>query len=108
MKAKLVAVVIFVFTVFSVFSIALGKSDSPQSSIAKQIVVHVRHSDVGLVYEIGDNRLQRGAANSWLAGIKDHECKDCQIVPILDDNVELGAITQISEMAINAGFKDIR
>jgi hypothetical protein len=36
------------------------------------------------------------------------ECTDCQIIPIIDDNVEIGAITQISEMAINAGFKDIR
>jgi hypothetical protein len=53
-------------------------------------------------------KLQKGDANYWLAEIKLKECGNCQIIPILDDNVELGAITQISEMAINAGFKDIR
>lgn len=30
------------------------------------------------------------------------------MIPIIDDDVPVGAITQISEMAINAGFKDIR
>ena len=36
------------------------------------------------------------------------EGSDWQIVSIIDDTVDVGAITQISEMAIDAGFKDIR
>lgn len=43
-----------------------------------------------------------------MAEIKLRECADCQVIPIIDNDVPLGAITQVSEMAINAGFKDIR
>ena len=53
-------------------------------------------------------KLNKGDANYWLAEIKLREYNDCQVIPIIDDDVPLGAITQISEMAINAGFKDIR
>jgi len=43
-----------------------------------------------------------------LAELKMREGGDCQVIAIIDDNVDLGGITQISEMVINAGFKDIR
>jgi hypothetical protein len=82
--------------------------DRAEAGKVKQIVVRIHRASKGLVYEIKSYEVTKSDANYWLAEIKLRECKDCQIVPILDDNVELGAITQISEMAINAGFKDIR
>ena len=51
--------------------------------------------------------LKKSDISRWLAEAKLREGNDCQIVPIIDDNVELGAVTQIYEMAINAGFRDI-
>ena len=73
-----------------------------------QVVVRVHKSTGGLEYEMRSYGLKKVEANYWLAEIKLRECSDCQVIPIIDDDVELGAITQISEMAINAGFKDIR
>ena len=43
-----------------------------------------------------------------LAEIKLRDGADCQVFAIIDGDVQLSGITQIGEMAINAGFKDIR
>jgi hypothetical protein len=91
--------------------VTAGAADSrknPEIGKVRQLVVLIHKSSSGLEYEMRSYKLQKGDANYWLAEIKLKECGNCQIIPILDDNVELGAITQISEMAINAGFKDIR
>lgn len=82
--------------------------DTQQNGQLKQLVVRVHRSSRGLEFDMSPYRLKKGDANYWLAEIKLRECNDCQIIPIIDDNVELNSITQISEMAINAGFKDIR
>jgi hypothetical protein len=82
--------------------------DTAHREPVRQLVVHVHKSAKGLEYEIRSYHLKKVEANYWLAEIKLRECNDCQIIPLIDDDVELGAITQISEMAINAGFKDIR
>lgn len=87
---------------------AKSREEQPQKERGGQIVVRVHKSSKGLEYEMRSYNLKKGEANYWLAEIKLRECKDCQIIPILDDDVELAAITQISEMAVNAGFKDIR
>src|SRR5690348_9334115 len=87
---------------------AASRKDHPENGNVRQLVVLIHKSASGLEYEMRSYKLQKGDANYWLAEIKLKECGNCQIIPILDDNVELGAITQISEMAINAGFKDIR
>jgi hypothetical protein len=73
-----------------------------------QIVVRVHKSSKGLEYEMRSYSLKKTDANYWLAEIKLRECNECQVIPIIDDDVEFRAITEISEMAINAGFKDIR
>jgi len=80
----------------------------PQRTGVQQLVVRVHKSSKGLEYEMKSYGLKKVEANYWLAEIKLRECNDCQIIPLIDDDVELGAITQISEMAIDAGFKDIR
>lgn len=75
----------------------------------KQLVVHVHNSPRGLQFEMRSyDGLKKGEVNFWLAEIKLRECGDCQVIPIIDDDVPLGGITQVSEMAINAGFNDIR
>ena len=79
-----------------------------QRELIRQVVVRVHKSPTGLEYEMRSYGLKKVEANYWLAEIKLRECNDCQVIPIIDDDVELGAISQISEMAINAGFKDIR
>ncbi len=81
---------------------------SAQRGPIRQVVVRVHKSPRGLEYEMRSYGLKKVEANYWLAEIRLRECSDCQVIPIIDDNVELGAISQISEMAINAGFKDIR
>jgi hypothetical protein len=74
----------------------------------KQIVVRVHRGEKGLDYEMESAHLQKRHANFMLAELEVREGRNCQIIAIIDDNVDLGGITQISEMAINAGFKDIR
>lgn len=89
-------------------AIAQPRRDGPDARKSKQIVVLIHRSPNGLEYEMRSYHLKKGDANYWLAEIKLRECTNCQVIPIIDDDVPLGAITQISEMAINAGFTDIR
>jgi hypothetical protein len=74
----------------------------------EQIVVNVHKAEKGLLYEVESSEYKKGDANYLLAEIKLHKGGDCQIIAVVDDRVPLSAITEISEMAINAGFKDIR
>lgn len=84
-----------------------GKSYTTQTD-AKQIVVRVHRGEKNLDYELESEHHKKGEANFMLAELKLQRGADCQIIAIVDDTVDLAAITQISEMAINAGFKDIR
>jgi biopolymer transport protein ExbD len=74
----------------------------------EQIVVSIHKAEKGLLYEVESSEYQKGDANYLLAELKLHKGEDCQIIAVIDDRVPLSAITEISEMAINAGFKDIR
>lgn len=74
----------------------------------EQIVVIVQKIDNGLVFNVDSKDYKKGDANYLLAELKLHKGGDCQIIAIVDDRVSLSGITEISEMAINAGFKDIR
>jgi len=74
----------------------------------EQIVVSVHKAEKGLLFEVESNEYKKGDANYLLAELKLHKGGDCQIIAVVDDRVPLSAITEISEMAINAGFKDIR
>ena len=86
-----------------------GPPDSPsEKKESKQIVVRVHRGEKGLDYEMESGHLQKSHANFMLAELKMREGDNCRVIAIIDDNVDLGGITQISEMAINAGFKDIR
>jgi hypothetical protein len=84
------------------------RESSIKSQTRQQIVVRIHRAKKGLEFELKSDRLKKDDANYLLAELKLRECSDCQIVVLIDDNIELSAITQISEMAINAGFKDIR
>lgn len=103
---------IFILTVAVAVAIATsarprqGRAETPKPK--QQIVVHVHQTQNGLEYEMRSYSLKRGDANYWLAEIKLRECSDCQVIPIIDDDAPLAAITQISAMAINAGFTDVR
>ena len=75
----------------------------------EQIVVNVRKADNGFLFEVESYEYKKkGDANYVLAGLKLQKGGDCQILALVDDRLPLSAITEISEMAINAGFKDIR
>ncbi len=74
----------------------------------EQIVVTVHKAGKGLLFEVQSDEYKKGDANYLLAELKLHKGGDCQIIAVVDDRVPLSAITEISEMAINAGFKDIR
>jgi len=84
------------------------RNSTSEKKERKQIVVRVHRGEKGLDYEMESDHLQKSHANFMLAELKMREGGDCQIVAIIDDTVDLGGITQISEMAIDAGFKDIR
>jgi hypothetical protein len=78
-----------------------------------QIIVRVHSTDKGLRIELESPRyktddFKRNGANFALAELKLHEGGDCQIIEVFDDRAPLSAITEVSEMSINAGFKDIR
>jgi hypothetical protein len=94
-------------TAASVYS-AGSKKNYPSELKPEQIVVTVHKSDGGLLYVVDSGEYKKVEANYLLAELKLHKGGDCQIIPIVDDRVPLSAITEISEMAINAGFKDIR
>lgn len=74
----------------------------------EQIVVTVHKANKGLLFEVESDEYKKGDANYLLAELKLHRGGDCQIIAVVDDRAPLSAITEISEMAINAGFKDIR
>ena len=74
----------------------------------EQIVVIVHKGDKGLLFEVESGEFKKGDANYLLAELKIRKGADCQIIAVIDDRVPLSAITEVSEMAINAGFKDIR
>jgi hypothetical protein len=89
---------------------ASARSFSSSADVVKrkQIVVRLHRGDKGIDYELESEHHKKGEANFMLAELKLQEGSDCQIIAIVDDAVDLWGITQISEMAINAGFKDIR
>jgi hypothetical protein len=81
---------------------------SPAKKDVEQIVVRVHRREKSLDYELESEHHRKGDANFMLAELKLQRGGDCQIIAVVDDTVPLSAITEISEMAINAGFKDIR
>lgn len=110
MKTRITIVLFLLALISPALETARGKPrHSPaQRGTARQIVVLVHRSNHGLEYELRSYHLKEREANFLLAEIKLRECDDCQIVPIIDDDVALGVVAKISEMAINAGFRDIR
>ena len=104
---------------FSGVVLALGmvsadsRNTAPSGTKPRQIVVLVYQADKGLRFELESDEYKNGEykkadANYFLAELKLHEGGDCQIIEVVDDRAPLSAITEASEMAINAGFKDIR
>ena len=99
--------------------LALGTMPASSTDISRtvtkheQIVVLVYETSKGLRFNLESGIYKGGEykkvdANYFLADLKMHEGGDCQIIEIVDDRAPLSAITEVSEMAINAGFKDIR
>jgi hypothetical protein len=85
---------------------------SPLPGKPRQIVVLVYVNENGLRFRLQsgpyrDSEYKKSDANFFLAELKLHE-GDCQLIEVVDDRAPLSAITEVSEMAINAGFKDIR
>jgi hypothetical protein len=111
----------FRYSVIILLALILGLGVVPASSrIAvpatqnlRKIVVVVYETDKGLrlklqsgIYKDTENK--KYDANYYLADLKLQEGEDCQLIEVVDDRAPLSAITEVSEMAINAGFKDIR
>ena len=92
---------------------ASSKNTSRGITNQRQIVVLVYETDKGLRFKLQsgiykDMEYRKYDANYFLADLKLQEGGDCQIIEVVDDRAPLSAITEVSEMAINAGFKDIR
>jgi hypothetical protein len=84
----------------------------PPPGKPRQIVVLVYENENGLRFKLQsgsyrNSEYKKSDANYFLAELKLHE-GDCQLIEVVDDRAPLSAITEVSEMAINAGFKDIR
>ena len=92
---------------------ASSRNSSSVVTNHRQIVVLVYETDNGLRFKVQagiykDSEYKKYDANYFLADLKLQEGDDCQIIEVVDDRAPLSAITEVSEMAINAGFKDIR
>jgi hypothetical protein len=72
------------------------------------IVVIVHKANKGMLFEVEADEYKKGDANYVLADIKLKRGGEHPILVLVEDEVPLSAITAVSEMAINAGFKDIR
>lgn len=95
------------------FAPASSRDTGPIGSKTRQIIVMVYAAKGGLRFELEsgiykNNEYKKFDANFFLAELKLREGGDCQIIEIVDDRAPLSAITEVSEMAINAGFNDIR
>jgi hypothetical protein len=98
---------------FLVFSSALAdpKGTEPPAK-PKQIVVMVYKTEKGLRLELNSSIYRNGEykasdANYVLAELLLREGPNHQIIEVVDDRAPLSALTEVSEMAVNAGFKDI-
>ncbi len=107
-KVAVISVVLVTGSVALVTAYARPHGTSPGKNDLEQIVVRVHRSEKSLDYELGSEHHRKGEANFMLAELKLQRGGDCQIIAVVDDTVPLSGITEISEMAINAGFKDIR
>jgi hypothetical protein len=92
---------------------ASSRNTSAGMTNQRQIVVLVYETSNGLRFKLQagiykDAEYRKYDANYFLADLKLQEGGDCQIIEVVDDRAPLSAITEVSEMAINAGFKDIR
>jgi hypothetical protein len=93
--------------------LAISRNPSPTPTNRRQIVVLVYETSKGLRFDLESGIYKGGEykkvdANYFLADLKLHEGGDCQIIEVVDDRAPLSSITEVSEMAIDAGFKDIR
>jgi hypothetical protein len=107
------SVILLLALFFAVSASPANSGDtSPPPGKPRQIVVLVYESENGLRFKLQsgsyrDSEYKKSDANYFLAELKLHE-GDCQLIEVVDDRAPLSAITEVSEMAINAGFKDIR
>jgi hypothetical protein len=114
MNASIKRAVILLAGLVLAFVVPPANSDgtSPSPGKPRQIVILVYESEKGLRFKVQsgsyrDEEYKKYDANYFLAELKMHE-GDCQLIEVVDDRAPLSAITEVSEMAINAGFKDIR
>jgi len=77
---------------------------------AEPIVIVVHEKDKGLLFEVEFDgyEYKKVDANYYLADLKLKRGGDHPVLLLVEDKAPLSAITEASEMAINAGFKDIR
>ena len=110
MRASLVSISIVLIAggIALITGHARAHSSDRSDRDVKQIVVRVYPGGRGLDYLLESEHHKKGDANFMLAELKLQRGSDCQIIIAVDDRLPLSAITEISEMAINAGFKDIR
>ena len=115
MKSPILRPTTFVSTLILAFSVSSASSTDASHPVMshKQIVVLVYETSKGLRFDLESGVYKGGEykkvdANYFLADLKLQEGGDCQIIEVVDDRAPLSAITEVSEMAINAGFKDIR
>jgi hypothetical protein len=96
--------------ILSMFATASANAQTKPQTLTqpRQIVIFVDRAEKGLRFNIRAEDYGKGDANYLLAELKLHEGVECQIIPIIDDRAPMSALTQVSEMIINAGFKDIR
>jgi hypothetical protein len=94
-------------------AVSASSNDKKLLGSKPQIIVRVHSGFKELLVELESPKYKnaeyaKGDANYVLAELKLHEGGDCQVIEIFDDGARLSAIAEVSEMAINAGFKDIR
>jgi hypothetical protein len=116
MKAK--AMSIFLILVVCSFGCATAYAGPPknrhndktskQTPEIEQLLVFVHRGEKGVDFDMGYGHQKKSDANFTLAELKLQHGSRCQLIILIDESLDLGVISQVGQMAINAGFTDIR
>src|SRR5205807_2201993 len=107
MKAPTRTLLLAWLSCFAALTIYAANSKKTTNSDKKpeQIVVTVHKADKGFFFEVESGEIKKVVANYLLAELKLKNGGDCQFMAVVDDRPPRSAITECSEMAINAVLK---
>ena len=74
----------------------------------KQIVVSARKVNGAVEYQLGKLRYAKSGLNEIIGEMRLSASGDSELIIILEDSMALSDIKEVPQMAVDAGFRDIR